>query len=68
MHHCVPRCKYQLLVVGGGVVGVSVGNQKQLAVGVDGEETQEVFLTTSYKISDSLGLRLRHRSGPAVDV
>lgn len=43
MHQCVCRCKYQLIVVGGCEVGVSIGNQEQLAVGVDGEETQEVF-------------------------
>lgn len=68
MHHCVSSFKYQLFVVGGGEVGVSIGNQEQLAVGVDGEETQEVFLPTSYKISDCLGLGLRHRFSPAVDV
>lgn len=49
-------CKYQLIVIGGGEVGVSVGNEEQLAVGVDGEETQEVFLSASHKVSYGLGL------------
>lgn len=67
-HHCGCRCKYQLIVVGGGEIRVSIGNQEQLAVGVDGEETQEVFLPASYKISDGLGLGLRYRLAPAVDL
>lgn len=61
------RCKYQLVVVVGGEVGVSVGNQEQLPVGVDGEETQEVVLPASHKVSDGLGLGLRHRFAPTVD-
>lgn len=67
MQRHVCRCKYQLIVVGGGEVGMSKRNQEQLAVGVDGEETQEVVLPASYKISYGLGLRLRHRFAPAVD-
>lgn len=59
--------RYQLVVVGGRVVGVSVGNQEQLAVGVDGEETQEVLSPAPYKVSDRLGLGLRQGLGPAVD-
>lgn len=57
---------YQLIVVGGREVGVSIGNQEQLAVGVDGEETQEVLNPASYKISDRLGLGLRQTLAPAV--
>lgn len=57
---------YQLVVVGGCKVGVSIGNQEQLAVGVDGEETQEVLNPASYKISDRLGLGLRQTLAPAV--
>lgn len=68
MYDCVPGCKYQLVVVGGGEVGVSVGNQEQLAVGVDGEETQEVFLSASNKVSYGLGLGLRDGASPWVDV
>lgn len=60
--------KYQLVVVGGCEVGVSIGNQEQLAVGVDGEETQEVVDPAAYKISDRLRLGLRQRLRPAVDV
>lgn len=58
---------YQLVVVGRRVVGVSVGDQEQLAVGVDGEETQEVLDPAPYKVSDRLGLGLRQGLGPAVD-
>lgn len=63
--HC---CVYQLIVVGGGEVRVSIGNQQQLAIGVDREETQDVVLSTSYKVGNGLRLRLRHRLGPAIDV
>lgn len=59
---------YQLVVVVCRVFGVSVGNQEQLAVGVDGEETQEVLNPAPYKISDRLGLGLRQGLGPAVDL
>lgn len=45
---------------------MSIGNQEQLAVGVNGEETQEIVLSASYKISDGLGLGLRHMLAPAV--
>lgn len=44
MHHYICWYKYQLIIIGGSVVGVSIGNQDQLAVGVDGEETQEDVL------------------------
>lgn len=60
--------KYQLVGVGGGEVGISIGNQQQLAVGVDGEETQEVFLPGSHEIGDGLGLGLGRGLAPAVDV
>lgn len=59
--------KYQLLVVGGGVVGVSIGEQKQLTVGVNGEETQEVVLSALEEVCHGLGLRLRRGVGPAKD-
>lgn len=36
-------CKYQLVVVFSCKIRVSVGKQEQLAVGVNGEETQEVL-------------------------
>lgn len=68
INHCVCRFKYQLIVVGGGEVRVSIWNQEQLAVGVDGEETQEVILEFSYKVSYGLGLGLRHRFAPTVDL
>ena len=45
---------------------MSVGNQEQLAVGVDSEETQELVDPASYKISDSRGLGLRHGLAPRV--
>ncbi len=67
MRHCAGRCKYQLIVVGGCEVGVSVGKQEQLAVRVNGEETKEVVLPTSNKISDCLSLRLRCGLAPAVE-
>lgn len=51
-------CKYQLVIVFGCEIGMSVGKQEQLAVGVDGEETQEVVKARSYKESHRLGLRL----------
>lgn len=60
--------KYQLVVVGGCEVGVSIGNQEQLAVGVDGEETQELIDPAAYKISDGLGLGLGQSSCPTVGV
>lgn len=66
MHHYI--YKYQLIIIGGSVVGVSIGNQDQLAVGVDGEETKEDVLSASHKVSYSLGLRLRCRLGSRVDV
>lgn len=47
---------------------MSIGKQEQLAVGVDGEETQEVLDAASYKVSHRLGLGLRHSFAPAVDV
>lgn len=59
---------YQLIVVGGGEVGVSIGNEEQLAVGVDGEKTQEVVLSAPHEVSHGLGLRLGHGFGPTVDV
>lgn len=62
------EAKYQLLVVGGSVVGVSKGEQKQLAVGVNGEETQEVVFLAFQEVCHSLGLRLRRCMGPAKDV
>lgn len=67
MHSCVCRCKYQLIVVGGREIGVPVGNQEQLAIGMDGEEAQELVLPAPYKIGDGLGLGLGHRPGPTVD-
>lgn len=66
--HTVFRFKYQLIVVGGCEVGMSVGNQEQLAVGVDGEETQEVLDSASYKVCHGLGLGLRHGLGTTVGV
>lgn len=39
---------------------MAIGNQEQLAVGVDGEEAQEAVLSASQKVSYSVGLRLRH--------
>lgn len=68
MHHYICWYKYQLIIIGGSVVGVSIGNQDQLAVGVDGEETQEDVLSASYKVSYSLGLRLRCWFGSRVGV
>lgn len=62
------RCKYQLVVVVGCEVWVTIGNQEQLAVGVDGEETQKVILPTSDEFSHSLSLGLRCRTGPTVGV
>lgn len=47
---------------------MSKGKQEQLAVGVNGEETQEVLNSASYKIRHSLGLRLRHGLGPTIGV
>lgn len=47
---------------------MSIGKQEQLAVGVDGEETQEVLNPASYKICHGLGLGLRHGLGTAVNV
>ena len=47
---------------------MSVGNQEQLAVGVDSEETQELVDPASYKISDSRGLGLRHGLAPREDL
>lgn len=61
------RFKYQLIVVGGCEVGMPIGEQEQLTVGVDGEETQEVLNPASYKVCHGLGLGLRHRLGAAVD-
>lgn len=62
------RFTYQLIVVGGCEVGMSIGEQEQLAVGVDGEETQEVLNPASYKVCHGLGLGLRQGLGTAVDV
>lgn len=75
--HCTPLglvqqcqgergCKYQLVVVFSCEIRMSVGKQEQLAVGVNGEETQEVLEAGSYKESHRLGLGLRHRLGPTV--
>lgn len=47
---------------------MSIGKKEQLAVGVDGEETQEVLNPASYKICHGLGLGLGRRLGTAVDV
>lgn len=47
---------------------MSIGKQEQLAVGVDGEETQEFINLASYKICHGLGLGLGHRLGTTVDV
>lgn len=59
-------CKYQLVVVLSCEIRMSVGKQEQLAVGVNGEETQEVLEPGSYKESHRLGLGLRQRLGPTV--
>lgn len=45
---------------------MSVGKQEQLAVGVDGEETQEVLNSASNKICHGLGLGLRHGLGTTI--
>lgn len=47
---------------------MSIGKQEQLAVGVDGEETQEVLDAASYKVSHRLGLWLRQGFAPAVGI
>lgn len=68
IYHCVCRFNYQLIVVGGDYVGVSIWHQEELAIGVDGEETQEVRTLRSDKVSYGLGFGLRLRFGPTVDV
>lgn len=62
-----PGCTYQLVVVFSCEIWMSVGKQEQLAVGVNGEETQEVLEAGTYKESHRLGLGLRYRLGPTVD-
>lgn len=47
---------------------MSIGKQEQLAVGVDGEETQEVLNPASHKICHGLCLGLGHRLGSTVGV
>lgn len=66
-HYCICWHKYQFIIVGSGVVGVSVGNQEHLAIGVDAEETQEAILSASYKVSYSPGLELRHSFASRVE-
>lgn len=57
---------YQLVQVGRCEVGVSVGQQDQLSVGVDGKETEDVVLHFPHKGCDRLGLRLRENLGATV--
>lgn len=62
------HCSYQLVVVGRDDIWVSIGNQEQLAIGVDGEETQEVILPLPYEVGDGLGFGLGRGFAPRVNV
>jgi len=47
---------------------VSVGDEDQLTVRVDGEITEHLVLICSQKVSDCFGLRLRQSSRTVIDL
>lgn len=59
---------YQLTVVCSQLIGVGVGEEQQLGIGVDGEVGLDDGLVLADEVGDILDLNLRLRRGSAVRI